>query len=421
METMQKTKPILVVEDEAIMRESLRDWLADIGYKVETVEAGEEALQTITERDFGLLILDLRLPGEDGLEVLRKAREKRPQLKGVIITAYPSVETAVEAIRHGAIDYMPKPVDLNKLEGLIREALGPVQVEIRPTAITEKARVVARPHRIVRKEDLNAADYLLEVEAPSVAQKFQPGNFAVLLTVPRGERIPMSIQKAGNGNITMFIKRLGKTSRELDTFKVDDSLESIIGPLGNPVELKKYGNVVFASDLVCGHAENYALCEALTKIDGNHVISVQSFPTKDDIYPEKELSSAVCDEFYLTTKDGSQGIKGHYTDILKKLLDETRIDIVFAGGDIPSLRELARLTKPYNIPTIVTVRQIMVDATGMCGSCRVFVDGEMKLTCIDGPMFDAHKLNFEDIIDRLSMFKEKEAQAAEYYAKRGRR
>jgi len=130
-------KPILIVEDEAIMRESLRDWLADGGYQVETAEEGEEALQTIAERDFGVVILDLRLPGKDGIEVLREAKEKSPQLKGIIITAYPSVKTAVQAMKEGAIDYLPKPFDLNGLEKLIRGTLGPVQVEIKPKAVNE--------------------------------------------------------------------------------------------------------------------------------------------------------------------------------------------------------------------------------------------------------------------------------------------
>jgi len=139
----EEMKPILIVEDEAIMRESLRDWLTDGGYQVETVEEGEEALKAITEQDFGIVILDLRLPGKDGVEVLREARAKRPQLKGIIITAYPSVQTAVEAMKEGAVDYLPKPFDLNDLEKLIRDTLGPVQVEIKPKAVTEEA--VAEP------------------------------------------------------------------------------------------------------------------------------------------------------------------------------------------------------------------------------------------------------------------------------------
>ncbi len=139
----EKMKPILIVEDEAIMRESLRDWLTEGGYRVETAKEGKQALRTIAEQDFGLAILDLRLPGKDGLEVLREARVKRPELRGIIITAYPSIQTAVEAMKEGAVDYLPKPFDLDDLEKLIREILGPVQLEIRPKAVTEQA--VAEP------------------------------------------------------------------------------------------------------------------------------------------------------------------------------------------------------------------------------------------------------------------------------------
>jgi bidirectional [NiFe] hydrogenase diaphorase subunit len=147
----KEMKPILLVEDEAVMRESVRDWLTDVGYQVETVEDGEQALKTIAEQEFGLLILDLRLPGKDGLEVLQEARSRQPQLKGVIITAYPSVETAVEALKRGAVDYLPKPFDLNQLEEIIRETLGPVQVEIRPKAVAEKA-APAVPREVPREE-----------------------------------------------------------------------------------------------------------------------------------------------------------------------------------------------------------------------------------------------------------------------------
>jgi len=143
METAQKEKPILVVEDEAIMRESVRDWLADAGYQVKTAEDGKQALRTLAEQEFGLIILDLRLPGKGGLEVLREARAKQPQLKGIIITAYPSVPSAVEAMKEGALDYLPKPFDLNRLEKSIRSTLGPVQVEIRPGVTAQKG--VAEP------------------------------------------------------------------------------------------------------------------------------------------------------------------------------------------------------------------------------------------------------------------------------------
>jgi NADH-quinone oxidoreductase subunit E len=143
MKVIERVKPILVVEDEAIMRESLRDWLTEDGYQVETAEEGGKALKAIAERDFSLLILDLRLPGGDGIDLLRQARARQPQLKGIIITAYPSVQTAVEAMKEGAVDYLPKPFDLNRLEESIQKTLGPVQVEIRPRVAADET--VAEP------------------------------------------------------------------------------------------------------------------------------------------------------------------------------------------------------------------------------------------------------------------------------------
>jgi len=154
-------KPILVVEDEEIMRNSLRDWLTDNGYQVETVEDGEAALASVAQREFDLLILDLRLPGKDGIEVLRQARATKPQLKGIIITAYPSVQTAVEAIKEGAVEYLPKPFDLDELDRIIQEQLGPVQVEIRPKV--KEAKVAAAP--VAAPVDI--PDYLRQVSDKS--------------------------------------------------------------------------------------------------------------------------------------------------------------------------------------------------------------------------------------------------------------
>jgi len=156
---MKRMKPILIVDDETVMRESLRDWLTDSGYRVETAKDGEEALKTVAEQDFDIAILDLRLPGRDGVEVLREARAKRPQLKGVIITAYPSVPTAVEAMKEGAIDYLSKPLDLNELEKLIQETLGPVQVEIKPK-VPSKA-TIAEP---IVAEEVKAEEERARVE-----------------------------------------------------------------------------------------------------------------------------------------------------------------------------------------------------------------------------------------------------------------
>lgn len=288
--------------------------------------------------------------------------------------------------------------------------------EIAPAILEERA----LENVVTRKENLNSKDYLIEVKAPLVTERIKPGQFVVLMTHEKGERIPMSVQNAEDGKLIMLIKRLGKSSLELDTFKVGDSLYAVIGPMGNPTEIKYYGNVVWGSDLVCGHAENYSHCSALREVKGNHVISMQSFPTKSEVYLEDELRS-VSDEYYITTYDGSYGREGHYIEIFKELLEEDRVDIVFACGDIGRMKTLSELTRKYDVPARVVLRQIMVDATGMCGSCRVFIDGEMKLTCIDGPIFDAHKVDFDEIINRLGMFKKAEKEAKTLFLNRKRR
>lgn len=268
-------------------------------------------------------------------------------------------------------------------------------------------------YEIVEKKELNSEDYAITIRAPLVARKFKAGNFVMLRVNEKGERIPMSLQKADGDTITLFVKRLGKTSLELDALKAGDVLQNVIGPLGNPIESKEYGNVVVASDLVCGHAENYATSRELRK-KGNHIISVQTFPNGRMVYLEEELRS-VSDEYYITTIDGSYGRKGTYLDVLKEILEDHRVDIVFAGGVFSTYVDLAELIKPYNIPAMVCMRTIMVDGTGMCGSCRLEVGGESKLACVDGPLFDARLVNFDIIAARNDRFSEEESLSKERY------
>lgn len=270
-------------------------------------------------------------------------------------------------------------------------------------------------YRITDKKDLNPIDYFIEVEAPHVAKAWKPGQFVIFIIHEKGERVPMSVYKAENGKIGMFIRKLGKTSLQLyHEFNVGDTLWSITGPLGKPIKIKNYGNVVFASDAVCGQAENYATLKAM-KEAGNYTISIQSFKNRDDVYPEEFLAKPVADEHYITTDDGSVGIKGNYLDVIKELIDKDKVDIIFAGGQLGTLARLAELTRPYGIPTITTVRQIMVDGTGMCGSCRILYDGQIRFACRDGPMFDAHKVDWEDVLRRSSRFLEEEKLAKERY------
>ncbi|NPA75295.1 MAG: sulfide/dihydroorotate dehydrogenase-like FAD/NAD-binding protein [Euryarchaeota archaeon] len=273
-------------------------------------------------------------------------------------------------------------------------------------------------YTITDKKVLSPIDYFVEVEASHVARAWKPGQFVVLMAHEKGERIPMSVYRADDGKIGMFIRKLGKTSLQIfNEFNVGDSLWSVAGPLGTPIEVKKYGTVVFASDAVCGHAENYATLRQM-KEAGNHTISIQSFKDEEDVYPEQFLAKSVADEHYITTSDGSVGIKGNYLDVIRDLIEQDKVDIIFAGGVLGTLAKLAELTRPYGIPTMTTVRQIMVDGTGMCGSCRILYDGQIKFACRDGPMFDAHKVDWEDVLKRETRFLEQEKLAKEMYLKK---
>ena len=268
--------------------------------------------------------------------------------------------------------------------------------------------------KITKMMDLDSIDYLVDVEAPEVAERFHPGQFVMLMTKKEGERIPMSVMKVDDGKISMFIRKLGKTSKELRDGIT--SFENVIGPLGHGIEEKAYGTVVVVSDAVCGHAENYAICEALGKIEGNNIISIQTFPSKKEIYPDEYLTKKIADRHFITTGDGSFGDHGSYIVTLKRLIDNgVKIDYVFGGGKLPTMKAVSTLLAINNIDNLFTTRQMMVDGSGMCGSCRVYIDGEMKLSCIDGPMFDSRKINWTRAMKRYGMFKKEEKIANEYY------
>jgi DNA-binding response OmpR family regulator len=221
-------KPILIVEDETITREALRDWLTDGGYNVETAEAGEKALKAITEQDFGIVILDLKLPGKDGIEVLKEAREKRPQLKGVIITAYPSVETAVKATKEGALDYLTKPFDLNQLEQIIRDTLGVIQVEIKPKAAIKET--VAEP--AVVEEAITIAPEEIPVHLKQGKEYFEAGRYQEALKEFE------AILEVAPGNIESRVW-IRKTKEGLATPKVEAVAEGEAAPAAAEVKLKE--------------------------------------------------------------------------------------------------------------------------------------------------------------------------------------
>ena len=270
-------------------------------------------------------------------------------------------------------------------------------------------------YKIVAKKDLAPTVKRFDILAPLVAKKAKPGQFVVVRIDERGERIPLTIvdRSPDEGTITAVVLEAGKTTKRLNSLNEGDYLLNCIGPLGNPAEIKKYGTVVCIGGgvgIACICPEIRALKEA-----GNEIISIIGARTRELLIFEKEMEET-SDEFYVTTDDGSKGHHGFVSDVLKKLIDERRhIDLVIAVGPVIMMKVIADMTRPHGIKTVVSLNPIMVDGTGMCGSCRVEVGGETKFTCVDGPEFDAHLVDFDLLIARNKRYLGEERLALERY------
>jgi ferredoxin--NADP+ reductase len=272
-------------------------------------------------------------------------------------------------------------------------------------------------HRIVRKERLGGETYLFEIEAELAATRFKPGQFVIIRITDRGERIPLTIAGADpeNGTVTLIVQAVGKSTRELAKFNVGDTLQDCIGPLGNASEIAQFGRVVCIGGGT-GIACVFPIIEAMA-CAGNDVISIIGARTSSLLFLEQEIGK-LSKDLYVTTDDGTKGRRGFVTDVLIDLLKQydgsKGIQRVVAIGPPLMMKAVADATRPYDVRTVVSLNTIMVDGTGMCGACRVYIAGEMRFACIDGPEFDAHKVNFEDLISRLTMFEEKEKAACEH-------
>jgi len=262
-----------------------------------------------------------------------------------------------------------------------------------------------------------------EIEAPLIASKVRPGQFIVIMVKEQGERIPLTVvdknEKAGF--IVLIVQELGFTTKLLGSMEVGDSIYAIAGPMGHATELKDYGNVILIGGGV-GIAELYPLAKGM-KGAGNNVTTILGARTKELLILEDELR-AVSDKLYLTTDDGTYGKKGYVTDILKELLTQypvkllrsngagaqrnTQYDLIYAVGPIPMMKLVSDITKEYNLRTIVSLNALMVDATGMCGGCRVKIADEVKFSCVDGPEFDAHLVDWGELVKRTKTYVEKE-------------
>lgn len=267
--------------------------------------------------------------------------------------------------------------------------------------------------KIVAKNVLAETIVRVDVEAPEIARRRKAGQFVVLRLHERGERIPLTIVDSNpvKGTITLIFQVVGKTTAELAMLEEGDEIKDVLGPLGHPTEIEKFGRVICVGGGV-GVGVIYPITKAL-KEKNNYVISIIGARTKDLVILEREIG-VLSDEFVVCTDDGSYGFHGFVTQALERTLQEnSNIDRVFAIGPVPMMRAVANVTRPYKIKTIVSLNPIMVDATGMCGACRVSVGGKTKFACVDGPEFDGHEVDFDLLMKRLRIYVKDEAVAFE--------
>ena len=268
--------------------------------------------------------------------------------------------------------------------------------------------------KIVRKKVLNPSVTLLEVEAPLIAKKARAGQFIILRLDEQGERIPLTIADYDRekGTITIIFQKVGLTTELLADLNEGDHIQDFVGPLGLPTELPEGAKrvCVVGGGVGCAIAYPQAkTCHA----EGIEVDVIAGFRSKDIVILEDEFK-AVSDHCYIMTDDGSYGEQGFVTVKLKELIDSgVHYDAVIAIGPIPMMKFVSKTTEPYHIKTIVSLNPIMIDGTGMCGGCRVTVGGKMKFACVDGPDFDGHKVDFDEVIARNATYKEHEAKAKE--------
>lgn len=267
--------------------------------------------------------------------------------------------------------------------------------------------------KIKDKRQLNAATALIVVDAPLVAKKAQPGQFVILRVDSNGERLPFTITDfdAEAGTITLIFKTVGAGTLRLNKLVAGDFITDVVGPLGVPKQVTGFKRVaVVGGDNGCASAYIFA---KMLKQNGCSIDTIIGFKTAEEVILAQEFK-ALSDNFYLLTDDGSAGKKGVVTDILKNLLDQGNVyDQIIDFGHLTMMKNVCDLTKKYGIKTIVSMAPIMLDGTGMCGSCRLTVNGQVKYACVDGPDFDGFTVDFDEAIKRNTIYKEQEHKAYE--------
>ena len=267
-------------------------------------------------------------------------------------------------------------------------------------------------YEILYKKELCANQFEIRVKAPFITKNAKAGQFIILRTDKNSERIPLTIADYDRQNeiLTIVYMAVGYTTKKLASLDVGDEIEDIVGPLGVPTHIKNYGTVICVAGGY-GAAPCYLIAKAF-KEAGNKVHMVMGARTKDLIFWEDKMKNA-CEKLHITTDDGSYGTKGFTTQVAKDIIDGEKVDYVIAVGPMPMMRAVAELTRPYGIKTEASMNPIMVDGTGMCGACRLTVGGKVKFACVDGPDFDAHEIDFDEVINRTRIYKEEEKHCDE--------
>lgn len=269
--------------------------------------------------------------------------------------------------------------------------------------------------KIVNKQEMAEGTVILnEIEAPLIARKARPGQFIILKATETGERIPLTMADVDpeKGTITIIYMVVGKSTALFRELKVGDHYMDVIGPLGAPTHLEKLGKVVCVGGGT-GIAVLHPITRGLKEI-GNDVTCIIGARNKDLLILEDHMEKASTN-FYICTDDGSKGHHGFVTDVLKNTLEKEKIDQVVAIGPVPMMKAVCDITRQQNVKTLVSLNPIMIDGTGMCGGCRVSVGGETKFACVDGPEFDGHAVNFDELMLRLQAYLEEEKKSYDEY------
>jgi len=271
-------------------------------------------------------------------------------------------------------------------------------------------------YRIIEKEIFSENVIKLVIEAPEISRSRKPGHFVIVRIDEKGERIPLTISGADEirGTITLIIQRVGVTSCKLTDLNPGDFIRDVAGPLGKATHISKAGTVLCAGGGV-GVAPLLPIVEGFKKA-GNRIITVIAARSKDLIILEEQIKQ-YSDELIIMTDDGSYGSKGLVTHGMEEVIKREKVDMSVIIGPAVMMKYASLLTKKYNIPTIASLNTIMVDGTGMCGACRCSVDGKTRFVCVDGPEFDAHSVDFDEMLQRLGAYKDQELETYQEYLK----